>query len=214
MSYELYDYDPSLPPILMKTIPLGFGGGPVIEKNYVIGSVIYTDVNFGRVENLKDSVYVPDPNWKMYPKHMYPSIFGILPIDTGITTYEADKNHYIYYQPNSDISRNYSRMLRAVFENKIKRKKIEPILTSEEKKELLKNKKKILKSTEEQLMKLKSEVSRDKNNYERIKRAERGKEPSRENMFYEQKYRQGEKTVEVLNKNIASLKKEIEEFKK
>ena len=213
MTYVLYDYDPQLPPILMENIPLGFGGGPVIEKNYIIGSAIFTDSNFNRVEP-SNAKYFPDPNWKKYPKNMYPSIFGIIPIDSGITTYEADNDHYIYYQPNSPKSREYSRMLRAVFESKRPRAKITPITTPAELKELLKSKTKILKETEEKLNKTKDEISKAKTVYERQLRSERGQEPSMKTRAYEKNYVEIQGTIKVLQNNVTSLKEEIKQLKK
>jgi len=213
MVYILYDYDHSLPPILMENIPLGFGGGPVIENNHVIGSVIFTDNNFNRVEP-SNAKYFPDPNWKKYPKNMYPSIFGIIPIDSGITTYEADKDHYIYYQPNSSKSREYSRMLRAIFESKRPRAKITPITTPAELKELLKSKTKMLKETEEKLRKIKDEISKARTVYNRQLRSEKGQEPSMKTRAYEKNYVEIEETVKVLQNNVSSLKEEIKQLKK
>ena len=212
MPYELYNYDPSLPPIMMENVPLGYGGGPVVENNYVIGSAIYTDSNFRRAEP-SSATFVPDPNWKKYPKELYPAIFGMLPVDRGITTYSADDAHYLFYQPNSSKSREYSRMLRSVLENK-KTKKTKDVLSPSEVKELIKTKTKLLKDYEEQLRKIKEEVSRAKTVYQRQTRSERGQEQSMQTKVYEQNYNQIEDTIKVFQKNISSLKDEIKQLKK
>lgn len=212
MSYELYDYDPMLPPIMMENAPLGYGGGPVVENNYIIGSAIYADSNFLRTEP-SSATFVPDPNWKKYPKELYPAIFGMLPIDRGITTYSADDSHYLFYQPNSTKSRKYSIMLRSVLENK-KTKKTTPTLSPSDIKEMIKTKTKLLKDYEEQLRKVKEELSKARTVYQRQARSERGQEKSMQTMIYEQNYNQIEATIKVFEKNISSLKEEIKQLKK
>lgn len=120
------------PPVL-----LNLKGEPIIEGNHVIGSTVYVNKNFQEVGNISDTVYFPDPQWKIYPKNQYPSAYDMYPIGYAFTTYEVinSPNHYLYYLPGkSKASQEYANLLRNNIISSFK--KPEPIYSAKKKKEL------------------------------------------------------------------------------
>tara|TARA_B100000287_G_C20664120_1_gene791165 strand:+ start:1731 stop:2333 length:603 start_codon:yes stop_codon:yes gene_type:complete len=198
---NLHFYADNLPPVLKTESSFDLGGYMILLDNYIIGSVMFLDKEFKQTTPDK-AVYIPDPNWRLYPKDQFLTAKNVYPIDNAFTNYEYN-GMFLFYAPNqSPDSRLYARSLRNHFENihiklRKQRIKLEDNKRRNIKIELERNKKTI-KDYETKLKKLISSRDRDIRTYKR-----QGMSDSQINSILKNS------EIENLNKEILRLKQLI-----
>ena len=167
----LHFYDNNFPPVLKTETPFSSGGHMILLNNYIIGSVMFLDKDF-KPTSREEAIYIPDPNWRLYPKEQFLNAKYMYPIDYAFTNYEYN-GMYLFYAP-ADSSRDtalYSRSLRDYFENIhviLRNKRIKDGV--KEKSIIKQNKERnkiLLKKKEDELRKLIAKQDRDARFYKR-----------------------------------------------
>ena len=212
-SYKLFFLNKTFPPILFNGAPIGFGRKIYVENNYVIGSVYNLDSDFN-ITNNPNPKYIKDPNWRIYPKSEFLTATNKYPITYAFTNYEVDSNHYLFYMPNSDLSFNYSRLLRDYFENMHFDNKKTQI---KENKQKLIEIKKFKRNQEDEIKEIKNDLAKLKKIKDREIRYLKRKytlEES-ENIWNKKnpKYNILERTLNILNQNLKIINSEINYLK-
>ena len=202
MEYSLYAAPGANLPVLLDP-----NGKLVVKDNFIIGSRYYLDENLNETSP-SNAKYIPDVNWKIYPKSMYPSAYDTFPNSYAFTNIEIDPNHYLFYIPSSDVrSLEYSRLLRAHFDPRGSLKG--PTISQLQRKStsaIQQNQRKIKKLTDDK-MKLEQQLIKENQKIDRAKR-------------YSQKNPGSEVSPEVFtnSRNIISkmqdIDKEIEAIKR
>ena len=166
MNYKLYFFDQRKPPLLVPNVAAGFGMVPLVENNYVIGSVEAIDES-GRLNRN----FVPDPNWRLYPKIEYYTARNMYPRTWAFTDIPYDNEHFLYYFPITPLSESYSIRLANHYEDKIRNARpVPPPKDIKALKENLSDKKKLLKEQQKYLEDYQKEESKIKTSVKRYKR--------------------------------------------
>lgn len=149
------------PPVLLNE-----NGDIVIEKDYVLGSIIF--VKRDTLEEVAPSwpgnKLKPDKHWNIYPIDLYASAPYALPVGSVYTNFLAPNNpgHFLRYETGStQESREYSRLLEEFM--KTQRPKQESIYSKEKKKIIetdLKETNDKIKTLKQRLSKIKLEISK------------------------------------------------------
>ena len=87
MEYSLHTAPGANLPVLLDP-----NGKLVVKDNFIIGSRYYLDENLNETSP-SNAKYIPDVNWKIYPKSMYPSAYDTFPNSYAFTNIEIDPNH-------------------------------------------------------------------------------------------------------------------------
>lgn len=166
MNYKLYFFDQRKPPLLVPDVPAGFGMVPLVENNYVIGSVEAIDETGRPNRN-----YVPDPNWRIYKKNEFYTARNMYPRTWAFTDIPYDDEHFLYYFPITSLSESYSLRLAKHYEDMIRNARpVPPPKDIKALKENLSDKKKLLKEQQKYLEDYQKEESKIKKDVGRYRR--------------------------------------------
>jgi len=211
MNYKLLWYDRRKPPLLVPNVAEGFGTVPLVENNYVIGSVESIDESLRPNRN-----YVPDPNWRIYPKNEYYTARNMYPRTWAFTDIQYDNEHFLYYFPITPLSESYSLRLAKYYEDKISSERpVPPPKDIRALKENLSDKKKLLKEQQKYLEDYQKEESKIKtsvNRYRRRTSLDANEAGQLNRLIYLQD--QYGASISGIKNNIKAIKDDIKELEK